>query len=368
MDLSSKKILFITHNKENLSDGVWKKIVSQVSALRDMGAYVDFIYFDAEMNISIDNGTSGTIILPPPLHKFLFYRVVSKNLNVDYDIVYARKPHGGLYSVFFSCFVNRIKECKSCSLVLEIPTYPYAREIKNFKDRISELFFSLCKRKFIKDVDLITYMGGEVSKIWGVNAVKIANGISLQGNPLINEKKTCDKFIFTGVANLAFWHGYDRLILSVLNYEGDREIYLNIVGGVNDEYNRLSSICKDHVNSNRVIFKGQLQGEELDKVFNVTDVCVDSLGRHRSGNNENSSIKSKEFTAKGLPFIKSHIDSSFFNVDFVYDVSPDDSLIDIDEVIEWRNNLPNGFSIKERNYASSNLTWEKQFCKVLSEI
>ncbi|MBE0153560.1 glycosyltransferase, partial [Serratia fonticola] len=247
---------------------------------------------------------------------------------------------------------------------MEVPTYPYENEIKGFRLKFLERVFSLMLPFFKRRIDTVTYFGQPTEKIWGIEAVRLSNGVDVSSIKLAEEKVSSgDNELFTvvGVANLSFWHGYDRLILGVKNYCGKRTVIFKIVGDLEPELTRLTSIVKKENLSDKIFFLGRLSGDELDNVFASADVCVDALGRHRSGNDYNSSIKSKEYCARGLPFIKSHIDSAFDDNAFIYQVPSDDTPVNIEDIINWRKSLNPGFSIEERRYAELELTWEKQF-------
>lgn len=67
-----------------------------------------------------------------------------------------------------------------------------------------------------------------------------------------------------------------------------------------------------------VIFHGPQHGDALTKIFESSNIAVDSLGRHRSNNEYNCSLKSKEYCARGLPFVKSHKDDAFEGTNYFY--------------------------------------------------
>ncbi|MFH4896447.1 hypothetical protein [Vibrio diabolicus] len=70
-------------------------------------------------------------------------------------------------------------------------------------------------------------------------------------------------------------------------------------------------------------------------VISSAHIGVDSLGRHRSGNVENNSLKSKEYIMRGLPILKSHVDRSIDSYDFAYTTSSDEREINLQKVIDY---------------------------------
>ncbi|MFK5655764.1 hypothetical protein ACIA4K_04025 [Lactobacillus delbrueckii subsp. bulgaricus] len=53
----------------------------------------------------------------------------------------------------------------------------------------------------------------------------------------------------------------------------------------------------------KVSMVGKKEKEELDYYYNICDIGIDSMGRHRSNVYYNSSLKGKEYLAKGLPIV-----------------------------------------------------------------
>lgn len=361
-----KKVIFLTHNQQNDSDGVWKKIRSQVTALANIGYDVDFFYFDDGMLVweKVNQKISKSYDLK---FKYSFYLAVCNLIKNDssYDLAYIRKPHGGFFSLFLTFLLKSLKN-NNTQIIMEIPTYPYDLEIRTVKEKISNYVFQFTLQSISRRIDKIFYMGDLVDSIWGIPSQRIGNGIDVKAIKLVPTKKKSDFFIFVGVGHLAFWHGFDRVIHGMKEYSGDRKIIFKIVGGGEPELTRLKKLAST-LDNHTVIFEGALSGENLYSILEQADVCVDSLGRHRSGNNCNNSLKSKEYCARGLPFIKSHYDYSFGSEIFIYQVDANETAIDINSIIAWRENLSEDFSIIERVYAEKNLTWETQFSNLLGE-
>lgn len=364
-----KNLLFLTYYQADPTEGIWKKIESQVRAMRKIGFNVDFFYMEGK-NIVYDDGINIKKIQNRFKHKYFYYLNVKKHIEEikkQYDFLYVRKPHGGLFCLGLPFIINSFDES---FIIMEIPTYPYINEIKTIKDKFLEAIFNISKRTYIKKIDKIAYFGKPVDKIWGVNAVGLSNGIDVDAIRIAKQisKPLESEFTIVAVANLSFWHGYDRILAGLRDYKDTNRVMLYVVGDLEPEYSRLKELAKEYSIEDKVIFTGRLSGQQLDEVFNKADVCVDALGRHRSGNEYNSSIKSKEYCARGLPFIKSHIDPAFANNDFIYQATADETPIDIADVIQWRSNLSSDISQIERTFAEQNLTWQKQFIKLFFEV
>jgi hypothetical protein len=365
----SKKILFITTKVINDidKDGIAKKIYNQKMAWEKLGFNVDFFY-------RTNNGIQGNIdnkivkykgfFLPRFFMLIWCFYILKKE---SYEILYLRNIHTEMNVLGLPVFFLLIKKIVK-KIVIEIPTFPYFDEVKGFKNSIYLFLYKLNIPILRKKIDLITFMGRNQSSIWGVPALRIVNCVNIENIVYKTHNRNNDGVLkFIGVAGLAYWHGYDRLIHGMSLYKKNK-IEFHIVGNNEPEYSKLKNIAEKFDQVENVIFHGELNTSQMNKIFEKMDIAVDSLGRHRSGLDYNCSIKSKEYAARNIPFIKSHDDDSFENVDFVYNVPANDSPIEIDEVIKWFSKL--SFADKDyiRKYAAENFIWEQQFKLVLNRL
>lgn len=354
-------ILFITHVRKDNTSGVWKKVLAQRDAFSRLGLNVDFVYED-EGSLVVEMGEGSITTKYNLAHRYLFFYVLNKKMQQSYDFVYIRKPHGGLYPLYSSAVINKLKKINAnCRVYLEIPTYPYKQEQVGLTGFISDLTYRVAVFLFRKNIEEILFIGEGPEQIDGIKTRKITNGVNLDSVVCDDpKKKENEQFVFAGIANLMFWHGYDRLITSLRNYTGKHDIKCYIIGDSEPELSRLKSLAIDRKLTGKIVFTGRLADAEIKNVLRNVNVCVDALGRHRSGNNVNSSIKSKEYVAMGLPFIKSHVDDSFNgNEFFIYQVPADESDIPFDDIIKWYYSLPADFPLEERKIAEERFSWDE---------
>lgn len=357
------KMLFVTHAKEDESNGVWKKIRAQVQAFKNMGFNVDLVFENKNGDLGILGESYRVVKLA---HRYCMFYYLAKHIG-RYDYIYFRKPHGGLYALFFHLPIKKAKEInENVKIYLEVPTYPYKKEATNIKSKISNMIFDLFFMLARKKINSVLYIGQFTESISGVKAIKINNGVNVENICLtgLDARNKMD-VNFAGVANLMLWHGYDRMIESLYAYQGTRNIFFYIVGDTEPEYSRLKKLVVDKGLEEKVFFVGRLDTDELTKFLKKVSICVDALGRHRSGNNYNSSIKSKEYTAMGIPFLKSHLDDSFDNEFFVYQVSANDEIIELDNVLSWYDKLPDNYKYLEREYAINHFSWETIYHSII---
>lgn len=360
------KLLYIAkfsfENKEDI--GILKKIFFQKKSLKNNGLIVNMIstdYKKVHYNKKIIKQYKNNYIAKL---KWI-YDSLNKKIIDQNDIFYIRNS-----SVDFG-LILALKKIKNKKIIIEIPTYPYdgEKKIDSFKNLITILSDRI-SRKFLKKYiyKVVTY--SEDSIIWGIPCINISNGIDLEEIKIIDKKnKKEDKIVFTSVSNCSFWHGIDRFLLSLEKYgqqEKKKEIIFNIIGEGADLNSLEKIVDKSKYLSKVVKFQGFKMNQELDDIYNETDIGLGSLGRHRSGIHTMRALKNREYCAKGIPMIFSEDDPDLRDVPFVYHVTPDEELIDIEKLIEWYENI-NLESKDIRRYAEK-FSWDIQMKKVIDEI
>ena len=174
-------------------------------------------------------------------------------------------------------------------------------------------------------------------------------------------------------------HGFDRVIRSLKKYynsDHKANIYFHIVGD-GDSRKELEELSKKLNLSKYVIFYGKQYGAELDAIYNKCDIGIGTLAIHRRYKNQKvSSLKTKEYSAKGLPFVTGEYDEIFEKntCDFRYALDQSDDDFNMDDLLEWYSKLIMNYLGKEnlarhiRQYAYDYLSWKEQIGKVVSVI
>jgi glycosyltransferase involved in cell wall biosynthesis len=367
---------------EALTDfgGISKKVLAQVNALEHCGINVSLSYLVANDK----NKCTGRYVNQEIVDRYSAIPIISefqwrckyKNLYNyiranEIRLVYIRYIH--FANPFFISFLRKLKK-SGVKILLEIPTYPYDQEYKDLKftSRIVLLIEKFSRNKFKKYVTRVITLTNDTT-IFGVPTIQISNGIDPNSISLVKKDKTNNDIHLIGVASIAYWHGYDRVIEGLHNYycsdeQGKKKVFFHIAGdNANMESMRYKELVKKYNLNNYVIFYGRKSGSELDSIFDKCDIAVGCLGSHRKGFKYSKSLKNREYSARGLPFFYSDMDEDFEDVDFVLKVPANDDPINIEAIINFVNN--NTFdAAKIRNYALENLTWKKQFEKVLTDI
>lgn len=240
-------------------------------------------------------------------------------------------------------FLKRAKR-ENIKVLLEIPTYPYDEEAKKSLLKIPMLWKDRYFRKKLVNLANRVVTFSEDSEILGIPTICTINGIDVQKlNPRKPVTQQTNEIHIVAVAAFAVWHGYDRFIRGLgLYYQngGSRNIIFHLVGDGNviSEYKKL--IDKDKM-AEHFIFYGFKTGSELDAIYDKCDVGIEILGCHRKNLRLSSTLKSREYWAKGLPFV-SECDfpgSAKEISDYICRVPFDESSIDVEKIIEFYDDV-----------------------------
>ena len=373
---SIKRILMISDNDITSTEslGVTKKLLGQYKAFGNLGYDTYHLCFKDRQGVLI-HGDATTVLVKPQIKMYLTYIKLLKKADKickenGIDMCYIRYP---LADFAFMKMVKKLH--KLCKVVIEIPTYPYDEQNKALTDVFSR-YKSIADRhhrKKLKNLDIVFTTFNNKDSIFGVPCINISNGIDVASVKYIGDKLEYGNTInIFAVALIVREHGYDRLIEGLKNYYADKtadapDVYFNIAGD-GPEREPLTKMVKDYGLSGHVVFHGKKFGKELDDMFCQNNLALSCLGYHRAGLTVVSTLKAREYCARGIPFISSLPESALpVDLDFYALVESGENPVDIEEIIKYYKHIKAHPDIPEkmRKYAEENLTWEKQLKKVV---
>ena len=366
------KALFLIFHGFNPANGISKKIHYQVNGLKACGVDTRLCYMDETTGRKlrmVDNHVLrdyGSGLKSKLLKRTEYSSIIEYARKERIDFVYMRSDHNA--NPFTIHMVRKLKET-GIKVVMEIPTYPYDQEYESLSRR-KFLFIDQCFRKILARQlsGIVTFSDYPI--IFGKPALQISNGVDFSQIPLkrkIND--TNHELHLIGVAEIHYWHGFDRLVRGLANYHQTHpsyKVYFHIIGEFFGEREKkeILPVIKQHGLEEYIILHGARHGKELDDLFEQADMAIGSLARHRSGIIHIKTLKNREYAARGLSFIYSEIDSDFENKPYILKAKADESPIDIYQIIEfykWQKLSPEQI----RNSILS-LSWKSQMNKVLS--
>ncbi len=373
------KVSYITTVNIGENSGVRKKIYGQIEAMRENGLEVILIAprgTDIVALKQIEVGKEEVTILGEYNNKgfFRFFNLVT----VLYKKALIHTVENNIDAVFIRYSISEISLLKTLKVLkeehkkifVEIPSYPYDMEYDNkqWYKRVGLYIDRIYRRKLKKYVDILFTPSPKQKNIYGIETVYFENGISTKDAHVRNYMGFKENTLrFIAVANLNAWHGYDRVIRGIAKYyekENQINFLFNIVGdGV--ELANLKKITEELGLEQRIIFHGKKYANELDEIYNNSDVAVSSVGFFRLNSILRTSLKTREACIKSIPFISVEGDP-VFSSDFKYIhlVEDEDTPIDVKAVYNWFKTLNPDIYLEEMyQFAVKNLGWEKTFKK-----
>ena len=213
-------------------------------------------------------------------------------IELNIDFVYARSFHNA--NPFTIALFKRLKSANIAS-VIEIPTYPYDQEYVGFskKNRIGLKIDQLFRKQLAVNTDaMVTFSDAEL--IFGQRTIRISNGVDFDKLTIRNPNVISVRadIHLLAVAEVHYWHGYDRLIEGLgLYYQKhqNRKVYFHLVGGIGNSEMcgsihapGFKELIEKYKLEDKVILHGQQAGKNLDILFDNADFAIGSLGRHRT--------------------------------------------------------------------------------------
>ena len=357
------KFLFIACvNYDDINSGITRKVKSQFRSLVAGNEGYLICYYGNGIVI-VDSKQKEKIIPNTSLfHRrlFLISRVLEFVSEKNITKFYIRRMPCNPWVLNL---VKKLSNGGRSKILWEIPTYPYDFEpCTGIKAKIT---FVLDKysRKFLKKYvgKIVTF--SNVEEIFGIPTIRTGNGIEVDAITQRNPKEVPENEIhLIGVAVLNPWHGYDRLIEGLRLYYingGKREVFFHIVGKGPCYPEYFETVELNNLNQ-RVIMHGYQSGADLDALYNNGNIAVESLGWHRLHVEAGTSLKSREYLAKGLPILAStKMDIFPDGWEYAFYAPCDDSPINISDIIKFYDNKVREKEPCELNDTIRTLAYEK---------
>lgn len=333
-------------------NGVSKKVLNQYKVF-STSYNVTLLSYGPDCLYYLNNDFFETIALDKANRRFKMYSFINEKLSVNnYNFIYVR------YHLCDFLFINslRILNRKATKTVVEIPTYPYKKELLKSHNGLVRYFMDFSSNFLLRFFvgRMVTY--SQDDKIFGIKAINTMNGIIYE-NVIPVEKKqfNTNEIHLISVSMTVICHGYDRLIEGIKKYYdlgGDTNIIYHLVGE-GEEIKRYKDLVLKYGIEKYVLFYGFKTSDDLDALYEKADIAINSLAIHRIGLQTESTIKSKEYAAKGLPMVSSYAVDAFSaqdNSKYVHQISADETPVDVYELI--------GFYTKMYENADRNITEE----------
>jgi glycosyltransferase involved in cell wall biosynthesis len=328
----TKRVVYLAAVDPSRDAGVIRKIESTVSALQAAG-------WQAEAYFATQDGTRGMLQLARRL------------LKVNADVVILRSC--GYYAPLQLPGLLR-QRIKGRRIVIDVPS-PIRNLIAEHWGQQAQRSSALLRIGLTLLAQpwchwpahrIIQY---SIEHPWFLLGLK--GKTLLQGNGVrVAQYQACaryeysaDPIVFIAVGKLAFWHGYDRMLMGLYEYEAERAasvVALPAVRFVVVGDGPHKRVLEEQVVAlgldATVTFAGYRQGHELSALYRGAHVAVSSLGLHRQKITVASPLKTREYVAMGFPVLLTYEDRDLSDaMRFVFRAPADDSAIPISTLVEW---------------------------------
>lgn len=367
------KGLFLMFYGFNAYNGISKKIEYQVNAMRKHGLDLRICHYEIEENGNrcwmIDQEvlqSLGCGLCAKFKKRIDFSPIIRYAKQENIDFVYWRTFHN---SNPFTIHLAKELRKSNVRIILEIPTFPYDQEYASHSEKLTLLGDQLFRKQFCKYVDrIVTFSNDE--EIFGRPTIRISNGIDFSKIPLRQTLHDISKELhLVAVAEIHYWHGYDRLIEGLYRYyqaNPEYKVYFHLAGpisGEREQHEVVDAVSNYHLEQYIHLY-GPLHGEALEELFNKGDFAIGSLGRHRSGITHIKTLKNREYAARGFAFTYAECDDDFDTMPYVLRQPADESPIDIQGIIEFCQRQK--FSPQAIRNSIKHLSWNEQMKKVVN--
>ncbi|WP_027203855.1 glycosyltransferase [Butyrivibrio fibrisolvens] len=302
------KLLYLApvYINDQKPDGVAKKVLNHVAEFSKCFDVFLMSYGDGEI-VTRHGAERTTVKVERKNRRYALYEEVEKKAKVlNFDCAYIRYPKSERH------FIHLVKKLSvmGAKIITEIPTYPYngnaTESLKTFAISILDSIYRINLKKYIQRI--VTFSDDDV--IFGIPTIKTINGIAFDGVEKVVHTDKHTSINLISVATNYGCHGFDRVIEGIEDYYakgGKEDIRFRIVGDgpAIKDYRKKISQC--HHLGGRIELNGFQTGENLKRLYDSSDIAVNSLALYRLNLKKESTLKTKEYIAKGLPIISSTV-------------------------------------------------------------
>lgn len=374
MSQVKRVFMFANYTPSDDSIGITKKIRSEIRTLREMGKEVFYTSYEQDAIAVFDN--EDKIVLrkkyPFPIalyrSKARYYwleRTAIEFLqkNHEFDLGYFRlgPPNNMLFKMFEELKKNNAK------IVAESLAYFPGIKYTSLGGKYIMYCFEKNRNRFKKYIEYFL-CEGQFDELFGVPAYTMNMGVDVENIRPHQYMGNQDELNLISVANENVYHAYDRIIESVRAYKGNVKIKVHLVGEISDTTKAL--ISKYRLQE-RVLLYGKRRGKELDEIYDKCNVGLGPFGQHRVGGKKDTGLKTKEYFAKGLPYIFSGEEPTVpEGYPYICQFPSDESLVNFDKVWEFYQSYVKDTSVvtRMREFAVANYSWHEIMEDALSHL
>lgn len=394
------RVAYVFTSAGKIAGSVQTKVMNQIEALNENGVDCKGIFFTTE-EITGSVNSSIEYVKVNKISSGWFRSIRQKNNyhqailqyfqqhNEPFDFIYCRYPGASKYllkwvknnqkKVFFEHVTSELYEIKlnkkdhplklklsSLLSCLEFYYLPVFQETVFGKKIRQNALFGICNSTNIAQYE---------NKVCNGNYIQIINGDAVNARSFkLKSRFPSDetfKFIFLkGASTNADFNGLDRIFNGLANYNGNTKIKFYLYG--KNLQNEKVLVKKLNLSEN--VVTGDFVGKsEIDELVEEMNIGIGALAVHRKGLTETTTIKTREYMARGLPFIYGHKDPDLSDRselrDICLELNASDQALDFEMIIKWYKHIElSTVSERMRKFAQENLDYKIKMNKVSNKL
>lgn len=386
-------IIYIFTSPTLRGSSVQTKVINQIKYLNKAGAGCRGLFFSTQVS-EITPLNEYVDLIPVEKCTWKYFRVIGQRIILDKKILSFIKSKYDIVDLFYLRYYGPSKMLNEIALGFgdkivaehqskEIDEIKSATNLNPFGFRPSKLlswylynYRPIYNEKkwgtqFVKNIKSVITVTNELAlfqKNKGAKNVIIStNGISAENYHIKNYlafEYPIRMLFLKGTSTNASWNGLDRLINSIDKLENPQEKIKLIICGYKIDGEIPDKKYIEHLGFNNK--------KEIDLLINNVHIGISTLALHKKHLMEASTLKTREYIARGLPFIYAYTDPDLNeeSKEFALEFPNDDSLIDMEKVIEFAKKALEDTYLpqKMRKYAEDYLDYEVKMKKLYLEL
>lgn len=346
--------------------GVTRSISGQALAARRAGANIDFWVVNADVEGEREGVRYARV--PHGLFGVRGLRLAKSRVLASieplsrYDVVFLRYPMA--IDVDALALIRRRQ--------FKVVTVHHTKEVEEFLStgrnvgmRVRAAIEQLNGPRILRRVDGIIGVTDEIRRYEVTRSgASVPSSIISNGVDVATIRQTAFtpfdgrelKLLFIASSH-APWHGTDRLLESVRRYRGSVRLVLHMVGEGSGAPRH--TIVREGPLT--IHHHGKLTGAELDAVFGDATLAFSSLALFRNGLREGCVLKTREYVARGLPFVYGYDDVDLpDDCDFALKIPGTDAPFEIEPIIEFASKVSQRARVADEMHAFAlrRLDWQ----------
>jgi hypothetical protein len=360
------KIIYCFTSANLKGSSVQDKVIAQINALNEEGAHCTGLFFSTAIDCET-RLNEHIVFVPVPKAKGRFFRTSAQQaLTIktmhqrllqaapDVDFIYLRYPGASRTLFRFAQYygdklVSEHQSKEVVEIMESAGEHPFGLRPSKLLSWLQFLIIPVFNEKTwgvlfarrVKAIVTVTYELAAYQKAKGCrNVAVVANGIDVSSfhvRTIPELHKEISLLFLKGTSTLASWNGLDRIINSI------------------DKFHSLSNspfrfkllICgkqfpNEFPERDYIEHLGYLRGAQLEEVFNRAHIAASTMCSYRRGLEESAILKTREYFARGIPFIYAYKDVDFDGSSAVKNntlhFSNDDSLMEMERIVQFARN------------------------------